>query len=267
MKILTLNTHSYAEGEIDKSICALADAIKEISPDIVALQEVNQLRTAKGIKDMRLVSWQSGIELKEDNFALCIAKELSNMGCNYNLVWLGIKHGYVVFDEGIAFLCKDGLDSASSVLLSQTDSPDDWKKRMALVIQKDGKTFCNVHMGRWDDTKEPFEKQWLKLKNYLKGKDNVYLMGDFNQISTAKDEGYELILSDGWYDTYLLAKEKDDGYTVATSIDGWKDKEVSDKRIDYIFADTEQSITSSYTIFNGKNRDIISDHYGILVEF
>ncbi len=267
MKLMTINTHSYAEGEINTNLDVFVSAIKDTNPDIVAMQEVNQLRTAKPVKSSHLVAWQAGIELKEDNFGLCAVSKLNDMGLNYKLVWLGIKHGYVVFDEGIAFLLRGDVSLADAITLSETQDKDNWRKRMALIIKSQDMWFCNVHMGRWDDEREPFKNQWQKLKTHIADKSPMWIMGDFNIPADVRDEGYDLILSDGWHDTYTMACKKDDGYTVKGSIDGWKDKNDIFQRIDYIFTDRKMDISSSYTIFNGKNKEVISDHYGIILEF
>ncbi len=267
MKLMTINTHSYAEGQIDANLNVFVNAIKDLEPDIVAMQEVNQLRTAKSVKNNDLIAWQSGIELKEDNFGLCAVSKLNDIGLNYKLVWLGIKHGYVVFDEGVAFLCKSDVTLSNAFTLSETEDKDNWRKRMALVVKSQDMWFCNVHMGRWDDERESFKNQWQKLKNYTCDKSPMWIMGDFNIPANANNEGYDLILSDGWHDTYTMAQDKDDGYTVKGSIDGWKDTKETLQRIDYIFTNKKTDITSSYTVFNGKNKEVISDHYGIIIEF
>ena len=58
------------------------------------------------------------------------------------------------------------------------------------------------------------------------------------------------------------------GITVPDVIDGWRDKvvEKNGMRIDYIFSNKPINIKSHNIIFNGKNEDIISDHFGIIVE-
>lgn len=43
-------------------------------------------------------------------------------------------------------------------------------------------------------------------------------------------EGYDLIGSCGWEDTYELALEKDSGYTAPDQIDGWRDEAELNKR-------------------------------------
>ena len=73
-----------------------------------------------------------------------------------------------------------------------------------------------------------------------------------------------MILSQGLYDTYNAAIEKDSGITVGGNIDGWS-KSKEDKRIDYIFSNKEIKVLSSKAIFNGKNHPVVSDHYGLEV--
>jgi len=140
---------------------------------------------------------------------------------------------------------------------------------MALCVKSDGETFYNVHMGRFDDKEEPFLNQWHKLNEEIKGKSPVWLMGDFNSPSDVKGEGYDSIISSNFYDTFLLSEKRDAGYTVSGAIAGWEDKKsgFENKRIDYIFTDKKRNIKSSYTIFNGENEPVISDHYGILLDY
>lgn len=47
MKIMTLNTHSLAEPEYESKLAAFAGSLVQIKPDIIALQEVNQSRSAR----------------------------------------------------------------------------------------------------------------------------------------------------------------------------------------------------------------------------
>ena len=64
-----------------------------------------------------------------------------------------------------------------------------------------------------------------------------------------------------------LAKEKDNGFTVEKVIDGWKDKlkEKTNIRIDHIWCRHKIPVKSSNVIFNGKNRPVVSDHYGVII--
>ena len=62
-------------------------------------------------------------------------------------------------------------------------------------------------------------------------------------------------------------KEKDNGFTVEKVIDGWKDKlkEKTNIRIDHIWCRHKIPVKSSNVIFNGKNRPVVSDHYGVII--
>ena len=61
------------------------------------------------------------------------------------------------------------------------------------------------------------------------------------------------------------ADTKDGRITVCRAIDGWR--ECGDSmRIDYIFSGSDKKIKSSRVIFNGRNRDVVSDHFGIIIE-
>ena len=136
---------------------------------------------------------------------------------------------------------------------------------MVLGILTDGQWFYNIHAGRWDDTEEPFKKQWDEFEKHLDSHADTWVMGDFNSPSETRKEGYDYILSNKWYDTFHMAVHKDDGYTACGRINGWEDRHEDKKRIDYIFSGRKMDIESSFTVFNGENEKIISDHYGVLI--
>jgi len=107
----------------------------------------------------------------------------------------------------------------------------------------------------------PYQNLCAELANT----DNLkILMGDFNTDAINSPEDYKMILSQGLYDTYTAAIEKDSGITVGGNIDGWS-KNKEDKRIDYIFSNKKIKVLSSKVIFNGKNHPVVSDHYGLEV--
>ena len=90
-------------------------------------------------------------------------------------------------------------------------------------------------------------------------------MGDFNNDAFIRGEGYDYLLSKGLIDTYNLAIEKDSGITVEGEIAGWEGKK-ENKRLDIIFTTEDINVLKSNVIFNGKNKDVISDHYGVEIE-
>ena len=81
MKLLTLNTHSIIEEDCDIKLTYLANAISEIKPDVIALQEVNQtssLSILDADSKYGVVSMRSDISIKADNYAVNLCKELHN---------------------------------------------------------------------------------------------------------------------------------------------------------------------------------------------
>ena len=91
------------------------------------------------------------------------------------------------------------------------------------------------------------------------------LMGDFNTDAISDHQAYQQIKSLGLFDTFEMAEQKDSGITVEKAIDGWKGHS-QEKRLDYIFLNQAKRVLSSQVIFNGKNKPIVSDHFGVEVD-
>lgn len=252
---MTINTHSIIEVNYEEKCDIFVEVINRIKPDVIAMQEVNQTKNSGfvcGYKD-----------IKEDNHALKIHKKLKN----YHFSWLKIKSGYEIFEEGLAIFSKKPIINMCELLLSDTNDFNNWKKRMAQIVKIEDMIISNVHMGWWEDMEEPFSRQFKRLNDYLSPVDNtVFIMGDFNSPAHEKNTGYDMVLANGWYDTYTLATKKDSGYTITKKIAGWEN-DGDRKRIDYIFTNKKLNIKSSRVIFDGNNEKIISDHNGVIIEF
>lgn len=242
----------------------MVNGIIDEKPDIIALQEINQTREKRVINDKNLYHYfpTEKNAVKKDNYAYQITDKLKSMGENFYWTWLPVKKGYENFDEGLSFITKKPIEKTDTILLSEINDYNNWKKRMALGVCVDNKWFYNVHFGWFNDTEEPFIKQW---KSFLKNQNSDYVMGDFNNDASVRNQGYDLVCRSGFFDTYNLALLKDDGTTVEKEIDGWEGKNEK-KRIDYIFSKEKVSVKSSYTIFNGKNQPLVSDHFGLIIE-
>ena len=96
-------------------------------------------------------------------------------------------------------------------------------------------------------------------------------MGDFNSPAETKEQGYDAIKNDGWYDTYCIAKQKDEGITVEGSIDGWKNSKHNEQnltgmRMDHIWCNQSVSVKHSRVMFNGIKQAKVSDHFGVCIE-
>lgn len=271
LKLVTINTHSLIEENYPKKLKLCAEWIKENNPDIIAMQEVNQSEDAAYAENSDEIKLCGKLAVKEDNHMLRLSEILHKNGADYYGVWLGIKNGYDKFEEGLAFMSRKPILKTEEFLVSRRDDYNDWKTRKMLGIKTGDGEFYNMHMGWWNDAEEPFSEQWERVSAHIKPNENIWLMGDFNSRSDIRGEGYDKILDSGWTDTYISASEKDNGFTVETKIDGWKDDEKTGNiydekmRIDYIWNGGKKKILKSEVIFNGTNGPVISDHYGIMI--
>ncbi len=269
MKLLTLNTHSLEGDNYQKHLNDFIEAVIEEKPDVIALQEVNQTKDQRALQPDELdgmVLIQKKIPIKSDNHAANVARLLGINGLRYNWVWLPIKTGYGKYDEGSALLSRSPIEETDVITASGVDDYENWKTRKMPGIKTNGEWFYSVHMGWWNDEEEPFSKQWKRINGALGKVPKVWLMGDFNCRDDVRGEGYDLMRASGWYDTHDLAKNKDRGFTVEKQIDGWRDHENGKMRIDYIWKNAPGAVAQSSVIFNGENKPVVSDHYGVIIE-
>ena len=274
MKLLTLNTHSLVEDNYSTKLDAFVSAIAEQRPDIIALQEVNQTiaETQVDVISEGYVPCVENIIIRKDNHVYKAAELLEGAGVKYYWTWLPLKKGYNKYDEGIALMSRSRIIETDVVRISETDDYNNWKTRKIIGIRTEAapdEWFFSVHYGWWDDLDEPFQNQWQKTAEYMKKYSRVWLMGDFNSPAEVRNEGYDMIKSGGWYDSYTLARTRDNGITVGKVIDGWRDKVsgTDGMRIDQIWCSQKAEIASSEVIFNGANKPVVSDHYGVVAEY
>ncbi len=273
MKLLTLNTHSLIEENYEQKLRAFTEAIATEQPDMIALQEVNQSVDAAPVKEppAGYTPANEDVVLRADNHVLRVAEILGNAGIFYSWTWLPLKCGYCKYDEGIAWMSRSEIADVSTPLVSTINDYYNWKTRRLLGIRTKERAeewYYSVHYGWWDDPEEPFLNQWQRTLGHMQRHKRVWLMGDFNNAAGVRGEGYERMLLDGWYDSYLLAEEKDAGMTVCKVIDGWRDKgsNASGMRIDQIWCNERAEVRNSRVIFNGINYPIVSDHCGVIIE-
>ena len=255
MDLLTLNCHSWQEeNQLDK-IKYLAKTIVEKQYDVIALQEISQ-------------KLYNGKDINEDNFLMVLIKELESLGEKaYSYLW-DISHiGYDVYEEGLAILTRHRIIKSESFYVSKNKTLDCYKSRKILkvTISIEGKKidFYSCHLGWWKDEEDPFKNQGNKLVDTIQNV-QTFLMGDFNNNAFVENEGYDYLLNKGLIDTFTLAKDKDSGVTTVGKIDGWKNSS-EEKRLDLILTNQQANVEYSKVIFNGINKDIISDHYGVEV--
>ncbi|MBE7015277.1 MAG: endonuclease [Ruminococcaceae bacterium] len=259
MRLLTLNTHSLVDGNEEYSLGQISEAILKYDYDVIALQEVNQPTNNDVIRENAPIC--TNYPVKNGNFLLKILKKVNISSRKYTGVWCGFKESYDLFEEGVGIITRLPIKEVRTVMLSSGQEKEKWKKRYALGVKTDRGEFYSVHFGWWEDAEESFSHQWSKLLESGIG-DKAWLMGDFNGDFCG--ESYNLVISSGFYDTFQLAKERDEGYTVTKKIDGWNGGER--KRIDYIFCNFKADVTESKTIFNGSHFGVVSDHLGVMIE-
>lgn len=274
MKLLTLNTHSLVEENYEQKLLDFTEAVSKERPDIIALQEVNQTVSADVVPECELNGYFPADEnavIRKDNHVYRIVRMLAERGIYYSWTWLPIKLGYNKYDEGIAVMSLSPITDVSAPLVSGINDYYNWKTRKLLGVctrNAPDEWFYSVHFGWWDDMEDPFPVQWKRTSDHMLRHNKVWLMGDFNSPAEVRDEGYDLMLTDCWHDTYILAEQKDSGITVGHVIDGWRDKvtSCSGMRIDQIWCSEKTEVRSSRVVFNRINYPVLSDHYGVIIE-
>lgn len=260
MKLLTLNCHSWQEDHQLDKINYLAQTIKENDYDVIALQEVSQHMLGKQFKG----------QLKTDNYVVVLQEALQKIGVtDYEVVWDFSHIGFQVYEEGLCLLSKHPVIEKESFFISQTQDILNWQARRIIraMINYKGELidFYSCHLGWWGDSAEPSKVQFDNLNKRIVRERRSFLMGDFNNHAGIEGEGYTYTSQLGWLDTYQLAQVKDEGYTVKGKIHGWNTNS-ADLRLDYIFTTDHVEVLKSQVIFNGDNKNVISDHYGVEVE-
>lgn len=257
MKLLTLNCHSWQEKEQLRKINYIAETIKENKYDVIAFQEVSQLIENEILYD----------NIKKDNFVYLLNENLKKLGCNdYEFFW-DISHiGYDIYEEGLCILTRLPIVEKEGFFVTDNKDINNPRTRKIIkaTLEYNGKyiDFYSCHLGWWNDEECSYKTQ---VDNLLKYNDKLsFYMGDFNNDPDKKDEGYDYLLRN-LIDTYNLATKKDDGVTIKGKIDGWENNK-KDMRIDLILSNQDVDVSYSNIIFNGKNKDIVSDHFGVEIE-
>ena len=276
MKLLTINTHSLQEADPAAQLESLAQFLLREQPDVAALQEVSQSRSAEpsGQTPGMVPMPTAAVPVRQDNFALNLALRLGELGLDCYWVWLPAKIGYGIYEEGLSLFSRSPIEQAEQLFISRNQDFSNWRTRKSLGIKTRGEWFYSVHMGWWKDEEEPFARHWDCLSQHLQTakseQETIWICGDFNSPSDVLGEGYSYVKDSGWQDTYELAKEKDSGITVSGVIDGWRNqnrKEIDEgMRIDYIWCSKKRAVRQSRVVFNGKHYPIVSDHYGVMIE-
>ncbi|MFK4786043.1 endonuclease/exonuclease/phosphatase family protein [Fusobacterium sp. MFO224] len=261
MKLMTLNCHSWQEDNQRDKIKYLAKVIVKENYDIIALQEVSQLKSSNKIKG----------NIREDNFIYILLWELEKLERTYDYRWDFNHIGYDLYEEGIGIIFRGNVKEKDGDFIGKTKDTNFWKtrkfSRVSIEINNEIIDFYSCHMGWWQDEENSFEEQVEDLLRITKERGNRYfLMGDFNNDAKVREEGYDYLIGKELIDTYNIAEKKDSGITVKGVIAGWEGRNSKDKRIDLILTNNICKVKESLVIFNGENYEKISDHFGVSVE-
>ncbi len=264
MKLLTLNTHSWQETDQFEKLDILVKAISEQAFDLVALQEVNQVKNSNKIAP----KIDSNKAVRETNFAYLLQKKLAEVGFLYEYTWDFVHDSYEDYQEGLSFLSRFPIKQKSVIDLNDDYDDTFWKHRravkIALEINQQDIYFINCHCGWWNDKEVSFKTQFNRISENTSNA-LTFLLGDFNNASHEKNQGYDFVLNKGWFDTFVLSGQKEKGETVIKKIDGWEDN-TEKLRIDYIFINKPLKVKTHTTIFNNDFYPVISDHFGIVLD-
>ncbi|MCM3719582.1 endonuclease/exonuclease/phosphatase family protein [Fictibacillus phosphorivorans] len=261
MKLLTLNVHGWQEENQMEKLKMLARDIANERYDVIALQEVMQSIDAPIVNK----------NIKANNYALVLNQLLQELGVNdYDFVWDMAHYGFVTYEEGVAILTRHPIKSSNSFFVTELQDMNNWKTRkiISAAISYQGKelTFFSGHFGWWNDDIAPFKEQIDAFFKHVPESGISFLMGDLNNDANVRGEGFDYVKSNGFYDTYELAKEKDDGLTIKGAIAGWNQNGKEDgRRIDYILCNNPVNVKSSFVRFNGIETPVVSDHAGVAV--
>lgn len=275
MKLLTLNSHSLVEENYSQKLADFVGAVAKERPDIIALQEVNQTACKAAVPQHLLTGYcacDASAVIRADHHVYNAVRLLADSGVCYYWTWLPLKLGYDKYDEGIALMSLSPIIQTDIVQVSEINDYYNWKTRKLLGIRTEkapAEWFYSVHFGWWNDAEEPFQRQWQNTADHMRRHETVWLMGDFNSPAQVRGEGYDLVAASGFHDSYLLAEQKDKGNTVEAVIDGWKDRigDHAGMRIDQIWCSQKAAVSSSKVIFDGVHYPIVSDHYGVMIDY
>lgn len=274
MKLLTLNTHSWLEMHQIHKIKILADFIVSEDIDVIALQEVNQNSDSLAENFPQNYLSVTNIPLKDSNFGVFLMKFLNAAEVSYQWSWTDSHESWGIYDEGVALFSRVPIKQVRALELSEsrfTFSDVFRRCALAMELEVNGHSLWAVsaHMNWWlKHDIHLFEHDFASLDAQIRelaGPDPVVLLGDFNNDAAISSEGYQQMMSAGWYDSFKNSKIQDGEFTVHKNISGWEENSCA-MRIDYVLCSTPVQFESYRVVFADNTAEAISDHAGILVE-
>ncbi|MFW0111066.1 endonuclease/exonuclease/phosphatase family protein [Rothia sp. CCM 9416] len=272
MKLLTLNTHSWLEIHQVSKIYELAQFIVQQKIDAVALQEVNQFIHSPILEHPLGYAGGADRPVRQDNFALLLNQFLAKLDRPYHWAWAVSHLGFERYDEGVALLTREPMQRLECIDVSPTYTDQDVARRVVIAAklgaEHGGLWVTSAHMSWWEVEGASLFAQEFEILNRslreLAGSETVLLAGDFNNAAEVTDEGYTLMRSLGWHDTYLTASQIQGEHTVHKAIHGWTNFTQA-LRIDLVLANQPLDVAQHSVVFPDTSDQAISDHSGLLL--
>lgn len=249
LKLLTCNLHGLEEPNPSAALRTLAAHIVAQHYDVVFLQEIVALLQPKS---------EDPIDHSGEFLLAC----LRELGCHdYHLTIAYCHEAWGTCDEYVGILTRWPLLEQTALLLSESDDPKDFNRRVAMraVIDVNGTPlqFMSCHFS-WADSVDPFSGQFNTLDTFIQASGfPTIIAGDFNIPSFSPD--YMNVINAGYRDLYLVTSPDAD-WTIQAEIDGWEGRGQAGRRIDFMFANTPFIIESSQRRFYGDDHPMLSDH-------
>jgi endonuclease/exonuclease/phosphatase family metal-dependent hydrolase len=263
MRVVTLNIWGN-KPPLERRMAIIERGIRELSPDVLALQEVGCLQG------------------KLPNQALTIAARVQ-----YQAVWEPALKEASGYEEGVAILSRFPIEAHESLPLPGSDDDEPRVVLMARVAFPGVSVNCyTTHLSYQMTHGLERERQVMALDEFVRrrpGAEPQIIMGDFN-ASSEHDEirflrGLHTIggRRTAYQDAYLRVHrvESDGGVTWArrnpfTERHRWLER---DRRVDYIFVtpparDGRGEVKACSTVFDRPESDgcFASDHFGVMAD-
>lgn len=278
VKILTLNTHSWLEEHQPDKIRAIARAVTAWDCDVLALQEVNQLREGPATVPSGFLG-PSSLPIRRDHFARLLVEALAELGASWEWAWAEAHVGFGRYDEGVAVLVRKAPESprvreVRSLLLG--DYPyENVRRRVAVAVLLEEPAsgrrawLLSGHFSWWDrPVPGLFAEEWRAVEGFAAQEaEPVLVAGDLNNPAGVPDQGYRLVTGAGWQDARDLAAAPTGDATVSHAISGWEDNGEG-LRIDVLLGNAPLTVRGHDVVFDGSERGgpVVSDHCGVLVD-
>ncbi len=242
MRLLAINL----KGCEKKSCCvdAFINAVTELKPDIIAIQNVLQSLDEKPLFIANgYYECDKAAVIRADNFILNAVKQIGLNGFDYYWSYQPVRRKERK-ERGNGIMSLSRIADIKGVTVSRAEDKNSNRVRKILGIKNErcNEWFYSVSFGKWNDKHDPFFDQWTNTLNAI-GNEKVFLSGEFNNPANLRNQGYDLMLKSGFY---IFPTSPVNEYIL-----------------------TNEQITAKFCteVFNNENYGKISDYSGIMLEY